>query len=591
MSPTAYFPPWMFTYSIILGVSLIATMLGVWSIKRAANADFSCVIFAIQWLLFTSGLYSFARMVALGILMHSFITGQSTWAKVDEIHDALGVRLVTRDDEIRGNQSDIPLYSSMISLVGDTSNLASSMWMLILFIELVRLGRRSMDRGGALEHRMRRVYLYTTTILLTVYFTTFTVFLCTYHYNEATNEDKDLRWAFLNMRASVTRLASFAMQAISVIAGLIGLLILRLYGELVVGVGGQVAQSPLYNRIKRLVIVDCIFLMPLAVTMSLTEQYRASKSPISPDVLTVIIGICSILYYSSGCALSLTLAGSQACCAAICLCGDVEAAQSFLETTRPPPDNPIFVNTDIESSSALWGQLGSVMHEAQELHDTLLRSLLVRHNGYEITTAGDSFQLAFHTIQDAVAYCLDVQEQLLTVRWPKELANMDGSRSVIHPKKPKLAKSQYLFHGLRVRMGIHAASDNTEGQLFQQTHPVTYKTNYVGLSELIGREVSDLGHGGQIVVTAPVAKWLQKAQRTNDPWTEEHPLVMRELGVYRVKDLKIDLGVAYVVPYNLRERIAYFTPLANVKDADEYTRRSSTTYDLLISPKDVIHII
>ncbi|CAK4207619.1 unnamed protein product [Aphanomyces euteiches] len=231
------------------------------------------------------------------------------------------------------------------------------------------------------------------------------------------------------------------------------------------------------------------------------------------------------------------------------------------------------------------------MHEAQELHDTLLRLLLVRHNGYEITTAGDSFQLAFHTIQDAVAYCLDVQEQLLTVRWPKELANMDGSRSVIHPKKPKLTKSQYLFHGLRVRMGIHATSDNTEGQLFQQTHPVTYKTNYVGLSELIGREVSDLGHGGQIVVTAPVAKWLQKAQRTYDPWTEKHPLVMRELGVYRVKDLKIDLGVAYIVPYNLRERIAYFTPLPNVKDADEYMRRSSTTYDLLISPKDVIHII
>ncbi|CAK4089897.1 unnamed protein product [Aphanomyces euteiches] len=574
MSPAPYFPPWIFTYSIILGVSLIATMLGVWSIKRAANADFSCVIFAIQWLLFTSGLYSFARMVALGIQMHSFITGQPTWVNVDEIHDALGVRLVTRDDEIRGNQTDIPLYSSMISLVGDTCNLASSMWMLILFIELVRLGRRSMDRGGALEHRMRRVYLYTTTILLTVYFTTFTVFLCTYHYNEATNEDKDLRWAFLNMRASVTRLASFAMQAISVIAGLIGLLILRLYGELVVGVGGQVAQSPLYNRIKRLVIVDCIFLMPLAVTMSLAEQYRAGKSPISPDVLTVIIGICSILYYSSGCALSLTLAGSQACCAAICLCGDVEAAQSFLETTRPPPENPIFVNTDIESSSALWGQLGSVMHEAQELHDTLLRLLLVRHNGYEITTAGDSFQLAFHTIQDAVAYCLDVQEQLLTVRWPKELANMDGSRSVIHPKKPKLTKSQYLFHGLRVRMGIHATSDNTEGQLFQQTHPVTYKTNYVGLSELM---------------VAILPRWPNR--RHGACGKMKHPLVMRELGVYRVKDLKIDLGVAYIVPYNLRERIAYFTPLPNVKDADEYMRRSSTTYDLLISPKDVIHII
>ncbi|RHY87867.1 hypothetical protein DYB37_003704 [Aphanomyces astaci] len=125
------------------------------------------------------------------------------------------------------------------------------------------------------------------------------------------------------------------------------------------------------------------------------------------------------------------------------------------------------------------------MHDTQDLHDWLLRSLLVVHHGYEITTAGGSFQLAFHGIGDALAYCLDRQ---------------------------RLKKAPYLFHEIRVRMGIHASEaieDQVSGQLYKKTHPVTHRINYVGLPELIGGEVSDLGHGGQIVITSPVAKWLE----------------------------------------------------------------------------------
>ncbi|RHY16056.1 hypothetical protein DYB25_007915 [Aphanomyces astaci] len=134
------------------------------------------------------------------------------------------------------------------------------------------------------------------------------------------------------------------------------------------------------------------------------------------------------------------------------------------------------------------------MHDTQDLHDWLLCSLLVVvHHGYEITTAGGSFQLAFYGIGDALAYCLDVQTQFGSVR-------------------VKLKKAPYLFHGIRVRMGIHASEaieDQISGQLYKKTHPVTHRINYVGLPELIGGEVSDLGHCGQIVITSPVAKWLE----------------------------------------------------------------------------------
>jgi hypothetical protein len=51
-----------------------------------------------------------------------------------------------------------------------------------------------------------------------------------------------------------------------------------------------------------------------------------------------------------------------------------------------------------------------VMGYALELHDNVLRSLLLQHGGHEVTTEGDSFTLVFHCPHDAVAWCLAVQQ-------------------------------------------------------------------------------------------------------------------------------------------------------------------------------------
>ena len=42
------------------------------------------------------------------------------------------------------------------------------------------------------------------------------------------------------------------------------------------------------------------------------------------------------------------------------------------------------------------------MQRALDTHDTVLRALLARYYGYEVTTEGDSFTMAFHDPVDAV---------------------------------------------------------------------------------------------------------------------------------------------------------------------------------------------
>ena len=51
-----------------------------------------------------------------------------------------------------------------------------------------------------------------------------------------------------------------------------------------------------------------------------------------------------------------------------------------------------------------------VMDKAIDVHDHVIRTLLPRYNGYEVTTEGDAFLLAFHEASDAVAWNLATQQ-------------------------------------------------------------------------------------------------------------------------------------------------------------------------------------
>lgn len=165
-------------------------------------------------------------------------------------------------------------------------------------------------------------------------------------------------------------------------------------------------------------------------------------------------------------------------------------------------DRPVFVFTDIESSSALWSfENGRVMQDAIEVHDSLIRSVLAALGGYEIATAGDAFQLAFPTIEQAVLFCLTLQLRLTTVKWPKKL------KSLVPATKTVRCKTRAIFRGLRVRMGIHCY-DPADGPLVRSIHTVTGTITYSGSSVVIAESIAELAAGGQILITAPIAAWV-----------------------------------------------------------------------------------
>lgn len=72
--------------------------------------------------------------------------------------------------------------------------------------------------------------------------------------------------------------------------------------------------------------------------------------------------------------------------------------------------------TDVEGSTAIWEWSPQVMNTALAKHDTLIRELIHLHDGFEITTEGDAFIIAFHEPQDALAWCLNIQVRL----WGRE---------------------------------------------------------------------------------------------------------------------------------------------------------------------------
>lgn len=157
-----------------------------------------------------------------------------------------------------------------------------------------------------------------------------------------------------------------------------------------------------------------------------------------------------------------------------------------------PTRRPIFVVTDIEGSSRLWAGNAQAMAEAQSIHDDLLRQQLPRFRGYEITTAGDSFQLAFHCVRDAIGWCVSVQEKLLKAPWPAALLKYDNAARMYD------IWTRLVFNGLRVRMAIHDGDE----RLVCSRHPTTGKMTYLGPSEMMAREMSEMGRGGQIVMSA-----------------------------------------------------------------------------------------
>ncbi|KAF0689547.1 Aste57867_19004 [Aphanomyces stellatus] len=568
------FPKYCVLYLIFMAISLIASFLASRTLYKYTKLVTSCVCYAMLCFFVCKVIYSLFRVVVLVIMIHQFLARDSSWITLDDIHDVGAFRLLGHPGA-GGPMAKLPHSVNIPLFIGDTAMISGTFWMFVLVVELLRLVKTTVDRGAVAEKRFLQIYIYVNLAIVLCYF--LGTFLAL---------TPQVERGFYTTRFQAMLITSGIIQTIVIVAVTFAIVYLNCKGLKHESVECRVVQKPIYIRLKRIFVIYLITALPYVMLGWLLTSNPENTLVYINDIPNSLIAMSNILQAGSAALLAFVLVASQQCVLSWCRVSDDVIQQ--IQANEAPTDFPVFVNTDIESSSALWGHLGNVMHDAQDLHDNLLRELLVRHHGYEITTAGDAFQLAFHTIGDAVAYCLDVQEKLMVQPWPPGFVDcqIPGSATILQHTS-LLKRPKTLFHGVRVRMGIHA-SNPSEGDLVTEIHPITGRVMYVGLSELIGREVSDIGHGGQIVVTAPVVRWLRANLENNTIWAESNPCLVQELGVYHIDDLKIDLGLAHVVPMSLKERVDLFAPLEDVTSRRSFlaaSRASSNYYELLISPK------
>ena len=81
-------------------------------------------------------------------------------------------------------------------------------------------------------------------------------------------------------------------------------------------------------------------------------------------------------------------------------------------------------------------------------------ALACRFCGYEVTTEGDSFTIAFHDAFDAVAWALATQRAMLEAEWPQPLLAHEKAALVYSSMDDSTRPGELVFRGLRVRMAI-----------------------------------------------------------------------------------------------------------------------------------------
>lgn len=411
-------------------------------------------------------------------------------------------------------QYHLAKISLALLLIENTLYILSAYWIFLVTWELFKLALAKIDRGHECERTVINKYIITAMIL---------IFVCTVISVVSVVSESEIHRTF----HLVLLLKQFCVM-VSVITAIISLIILKFKGRTMEQLHGIQSTSPIYHRLKVILIVYAIFTLPHSVLefVRSTASYEEFQS-----IPQIFISTACILYCLFGAALAIVITASQACCLNmlrpvlphhVCELPEfhniMQASQSGVtgmsskcqEEKEPveAPNPPIFVFTDIENSSKLWAN-GSddVIDEAIQIHDTVLRSILIKFQGYEITTAGDAFQLAFHSIEDAVNYCFEVQMELVRAKWPHKL---DGLIPATRTERTWNWKRSTIFRGLRVRMGIHDANEVCEGRVVMQQHPVTGKMIYIGASEMIAQEIGDVGFGGEILVSSRIANYVSQ---------------------------------------------------------------------------------
>ncbi|TYZ61898.1 hypothetical protein PybrP1_006474 [[Pythium] brassicae (nom. inval.)] len=539
-----------------LGTALLARKLFVdWDVRVSCVRALFLLFFAYLWLYSTARAAYYLYLLALP--PDAFVDIRSAAAGMEPLSyaqlDRLGIHAIMHI-RARTNPGVVTVL-----LLGDTAHFGVAVWTFPLVYELSLIVRKSMDRGAAKESERMRVYFRSGHVAIALFAAVDVVLALAASGLGYTQENHDCL-LFVYVVHILTLVYMIAMLAS-----------LKFNGRKYESIQGEFVASPVYQRLKRIMLVYAVF----SIQFQVASLVIYSTDNRDPTMLT-FIGVSLALYNATGFVLSVTTGCSQTCVltyCSVCIPDDIEAqlihggplqyatpaSTPFADSNshhlhnlesagNPPSIDPVFVFTDIEASSALWAiGDGQVMKRATELHDSILRGLLAKYRGYEITTAGDAFQLAFHTVREATSYCLDAQIQLVVAKWPKELHGMVPATERKHVNGVRL-----IFNGLRVRMGIHDAAES-DGTLVHSTHAVTGKMTYTGASEVIANEVGDLGSGGQILVTKRVARWLLASEALVDI-----PYRVERVGTHVIPQVNGHLEVYQVVPQLFVKRMKYF---------------------------------
>ena len=160
--------------------------------------------------------------------------------------------------------------------------------------------------------------------------------------------------------------------------------------------------------------------------------------------------------------------------------------------------------------------------QVQEIHDTTIRRQLALHNGYEINTQGDAFEIGFHNAESAIRFCMKVQMELLETQWPKEILALPSAGKVFN------SQGQMVFCGPRIRMGIHLGRIGT---FKKRLNELTHHVQFDGPGYLFAEMVGDAAHGGQIVMTGVAFATMHKFNTVSPGLA-----VYRHLGIYRIRE-------------------------------------------------------
>ncbi len=151
------------------------------------------------------------------------------------------------------------------------------------------------------------------------------------------------------------------------------------------------------------------------------------------------------------------------------------------------------VFSDITCAASLWEFNPQAMKEATLLHNSLLRTLIKKHQGYEVHFIREEYSgegsicMTFQHTNNALEWCQEVQQELIRTEWPKELLEHPGAA------EEWSTDDRLIYRGLRVRMGVHVCN------LKLERNPRTRKLEYLRPCVSIAAHITAMAQGGQVI--------------------------------------------------------------------------------------------